>query len=164
MGCETRESLTRTRIRSVEKGLLRAIFLKGDKPEKMNLTERMRFYRVPAVSLAVLNKYRVEWTRAYGVKEMGTSFPATEDTLFQAGALSQPLAAVAALHFVEQSRLDLESDVNTWLRTWKIPRNAFTAQNKITLRGLLTHTAGFPDRIFPGYSQREPQPSLKQIL
>ncbi len=163
-GCETQKSLAQKRIKSVEKGLLRAVFLKGQKPEKLGLLERMQFYKVPGVSLAVLDKYQIEWAKSYGIKDARGGQQVTRETIFQAGALSQPVAAAAALHDLDSGRLDLDKDVNSWLQSWKIPANQFTAKNKVTLRELLTHSAGFPSLVFPGYSQEEPIPDLSQIL
>ncbi len=163
-GCETQKSLTQKRIKSVEKGLLRAVFLKGQKPEKLDLLERMQFYKVPGVSIAVLDKYQIEWAKSYGIKDVQGAQPVTRETIFQAGALSQPIAAAVALHYVDSGRLDLDKDVNAWLHTWKIPTNPFTAKNKVTLRELLTHSAGFPSLVFPGYFQKEPIPDLSQVL
>jgi CubicO group peptidase (beta-lactamase class C family) len=163
-GCETQKSLTQKRIKSIEKGLLRAVFLKGQKPERLNLLERMQFYKVPGVSIAVLDKHHLEWAKSYGVKDIQGAQPVTKETIFQAGALSQPIAAAAALHFVDSGRLDLDMDVNAGLQTWKIPANRFTTRNKVTLRELLTHSAGFPSLDFPGYFQKEPIPGLSQVL
>lgn len=163
-GCETQGSLLKKRIKSVERGLLQAVCFKGQKPEKMALATRMQFYKVPGLSLVVLNNHQIEWLKAYGVKDTGTNEPATPETLFQAGALSQPVAAAAALHFVDAGRLSLDGDVNSWLGSWKIPRSGFTAKAKVGLRHLLTHSAGLPAQVFPGYLQRKPVPSLLQIL
>jgi len=163
-GCETRESLMRKRIKNVEKGLLKAVFLKGLKPEKKSLAERMQFYKVPGVSMAVMDQYKIEWARAYGVKDVQTLEPVTPDTVFQAGALSQPVAAAAALRFVDKGFLDLEGDVAGKLRSWKITQSPAAGRKKVLLSGLLTHSAGFPARVFPGIPQDKPVPSLVQVL
>ena len=163
-GCETQESLTRKRIRQVERGLLRAVTLKGQRPEKLALSARMPFYKVPGVSLAVMDRHEPEWARAYGDRDAGTLEPVTTETLFQAGALGQPLTAAAALRLVAQGRMDLDEDVNARLKTWKVPSNEFSKQGQVTLRGLLTHTAGFPEAPLPGYSRQRRPPSLPELL
>jgi hypothetical protein len=65
-GCETQASLTKKRARQVEEGLLRAVYIKGTKIDKMSLTGRMEFYKVPGVSIAVIDNRQVEWAKAYG--------------------------------------------------------------------------------------------------
>ena len=69
-----------------------------------------------------------------------------------------------ALKLVEAGRLDLDADVNSYLKGWKVPGNAFTADKKVTLRGLLSHTAGLTVHGFPGYAKGEAVPGLTQIL
>jgi CubicO group peptidase (beta-lactamase class C family) len=130
----------------------------------MELAERMAYYNVPGVSIAVINDYQVEWTRGYGVLEAGKSEPITPDTLFQVASLGKVVVAVAALHYVEKGALDLDSDVNQSLVSWQVPENEFTAEEKVTLRRLLSHSAGVTVEGFRGYALGEEVPSLKQIL
>jgi CubicO group peptidase (beta-lactamase class C family) len=162
--CETQESITRKRIKSLEKGLLSAVYFKGQKLEKMSLATRMEFYRVPGVSIACLDKYQVEWAKAYGQYDVLKPDPLATDSLFQAGALSQPIATAAALHFVEKGRLNLDDDVNTWLHSWKFPQEELAAKKKLRLRGLLSHSSGLSNQVFPGYLQKDTLPSLRNIL
>ena len=54
-------------------------------------------------------------------------------TIFQAGSISKPLAALAALALVEQDKLDLDEDVNNYLKDWKLSENRFTKKKKLLL-------------------------------
>jgi len=90
--------------------------------------------------------------------------PVTSDTLFQAASVSKPVAALAALRLVESGKLSLDDDVNQYLKSWKVQENDFTKNEKVTLRGLLTHTAGMTVRGFPGYAPGESIPTTVQIL
>ena len=162
--CETPKSRTQKRRRSVENGLIKAVVLKGQEPEKMKLEDRMMYYRIPGASIAVIYKYRIDWANAYGFKEAGSFEPVTIHSLFQAASLSQPVSALAALHSVEEGRLTLDSDVNEFLSSWKLAENVFTRESKVTLRTLLSHSAGLIPYEFKGYPQSAPLPSLTQIL
>jgi CubicO group peptidase (beta-lactamase class C family) len=162
--CETPKSRTQKRKRFVENGLNKAVVLKGQEPEKMKLEDRMMYYRIPGVSIAVIYQYRIDWANAYGFKEAGSFEPVTIHSLFQAASLSQPVAALAALHSVEEGRLTLDSDVNEFLSSWKLAENMFTRESKVTLRTLLSHSAGLIPYEFKGYPQSAPLPSLTQIL
>ncbi len=162
VGCNPQKDLTRKAIKSVEHGLMRAAYLKGLRPEKLSLRERMPFYRVPGVSLAVIDRNRVEWARAYGEKDIQTHQRLTTDTVFQSGAFSQLVASAAALRLVEQGRLDITREVNRQLVSWRIPNDA--RRDKIIPRDLMAHAAGLSDQVFSGYMQDEPLPSLIQIL
>jgi CubicO group peptidase (beta-lactamase class C family) len=118
---------------------------------------------VPGVSIAVIHHGVIEWARGFGVATIGGS-PVTPATLFQAGSISKPLAAMAALHLVQQNKLSLDADVNTKLTTWKVPASPAAPGATVTLRELLTHTAGFTVHGFPGYAANEPVPTLVQVL
>lgn len=154
----------RQRMRAVESGLLKAVVFKGQETERMKLEERMRYYNVPGASIAVVYKNRIDWARAYGIKDAYQPEPVTADSLFQAAALSQPVSALAALHFVDKGPLSLDSDVNSYLSSWKLPDNKMTQGRKVFLRDLLSHSAGLMPFEYKGYPQSEPLPSLLQIL
>lgn len=64
-------------------------------------------------------------------------------TLFDIGSVTKAFTAVAVLQQVEQGRLDLDADVNQYLTAFQVPE---TYAEPITLRHLLTHTAGFDDK------------------
>jgi CubicO group peptidase (beta-lactamase class C family) len=129
-----------------------------------SIEERLRQLKIPGVSVAVIKDFKVEWARGYGVKDFETREPVTERTLFQAGSISKPVAAMAALKKVEQGRLSLDEDVNAKLVSWKLPDNELTAKKKVTLANLLSHTAGLTVHGFPGYAAGEKVPTVPQVL
>ncbi|MHA1502942.1 MAG: serine hydrolase domain-containing protein [Candidatus Heimdallarchaeota archaeon] len=114
------------------------------------LVERMKHYKVPGVSLAVIEDYKIAWTHVEGVRDKISNKEVNESTLFEAASTTKPLTAAAALHLVDQGVLALDEDVNKILKDWQIPENEFTKKEKVTLRRLLTHKAGInrPDSLF----------------
>jgi CubicO group peptidase (beta-lactamase class C family) len=162
-GCHrSPEALTEKRIAAVERGLLSEY---GDPFwKRMDLADRMAHYRVPGVSIAVIDDCRIEWAKGYGVLEAGGSEPVTPDTLFQAASVGKPVVAVAALYHVEQGQLALDRDVNRDLISWQVPENQYTAEEKVTLRRLLSHNAGTTVPGFRGYAPGEEVPNLLQVL
>jgi CubicO group peptidase (beta-lactamase class C family) len=152
------------RINRVENGLLPSAVIKGGPPASMKLADRLQFYKVPGVSIAVVNDGRIEWARGFGVKDLATNEPVTTETLFQAGSISKPTAALAALKLVQDGKLKLDEDVNIKLVSWKVPENEFTKDQKVTLRRLLTHSAGLTVHGFPGYAADAEVPTLVQVL
>jgi CubicO group peptidase (beta-lactamase class C family) len=118
--------------------------------------------QVNGLSLAIIENGRIE-ARAYGVTGRRGS-RVTPTTLFQAGSISKPVAAMGALRLVEQGTLSLDEDVNARLKSWKVPENEFTQTQKVTLRRLLSHTAGLTVHGFPGYDVKERMPSVMQVL
>ncbi len=152
------------KIHRVENGLLRPVAIKGQPVQKLTIAERLKHFRVPGVSVAVVSGSRIEWARAYGQAAAGAGRRVTADTLFQAASISKPVAAVVALRLVEMGRLALDEDVNLKLRSWKVPDNDFLKSEKVTLRRLLSHTAGLTVHGFRGYAAGEEVPTLRQLL
>jgi len=157
------ETGTDARVQRVLNGLLPATAFQRRLGPPAPLAERMAYYHTPGVSLAVVNGGHVEWARGFGVRERGRPEPVTERTLFQAGSISKPIFALAAMRLVQQGRLDLDEDVNRYLTSWKVPANG-AWQPRVTLRQILSHSAGLTVHGFPGYSVDEPLPSVVQVL
>lgn len=128
------------------------------------LVDRMEHYKVPGVSIAVINNDEIEWAKGYGTSEVGNNKSVTSDTLFQSASIGKSLTAAATMHFVETGHLSLDENVNDKLVSWKVPENRFTKQEKVTLRRLLSHSAGVTVHGFRGYAEGEGIPTLLQIL
>jgi CubicO group peptidase (beta-lactamase class C family) len=149
------------RVQRVVNGLRPAVVMPDQAP--MNLAARMSELNVPGVSVAVLHDGMIQWARGFGSVAIGGP-PVVPDTLFQAGSISKPVSAVAALMLVQAGKLDLDADVNLVLKSWKLPANSYTDDSKVTLRRLLNHSAGISVHGFPGYAVDKPVPSLIDVL
>jgi len=139
------------------------VVVKGDPASTTKLADRMAALHVPGVSIAVIHGGKIEWARGFGVARVGGP-PVTPDTLFQAASISKPVAAMAVLRLVQSGKLNLDADVNQYLKTWKLPANSFAEGTKVTVRELLTHTAGLTVHGFAGYASDAPLPTLVQVL
>ncbi len=137
------------------------VLVKGD--PCIPLAKQMEDLHIPGVSIAVIHDGKVEWARGYGVVAVGGA-AVTPETLFQAGSISKPVAAMGALKLVEEKKLSLDADVNSELTTWKLPSAEAAKGKPVTLRELLTHTGGTTVHGFPGYAKGEPVPTLVQVL
>jgi CubicO group peptidase (beta-lactamase class C family) len=131
---------------------------------RWTLAERMAHYEVPGVSIAVVEGGRVAWARGVGVKQAGGADSITPATLFQAASISKPIAQTAMLRLVEQGKLALDTNVNAYLTTWKVPDNEHTATEKVTLRRIASHNAGLTVHGFPGYAEGAAVPTVPQLL
>jgi CubicO group peptidase (beta-lactamase class C family) len=152
------------RISRIEAGLLTAVSIKGRPAPAMTIADRMSFYKVPGVSVSYFDHGQILWTRTYGLANIAAKKPITSETLFQAASISKPVTALAMLRLVQDGKLSLDEDVNAKLRTWKVPENEFTKENKVTLRRIASHSAGLTVHGFPGYASDEHVPSIIQIL
>lgn len=146
-----------------EDNLRRAITVKGQEQDRFKLADRMAHYGVPGLGVAIVDHCRIVDARGFG-KAAQDGSPVTTRTLFQAASMSKPLAAVAALRLVEQGKLQLEADVRPLLHHWTLPRDPKTGNDLITLRELLSHTAGTNVEGFEGYVPGAPLPTVMQIL
>jgi len=157
-------------IEAVECGLLPVSRDPGRPVQPRELTGRMKHYKVPGFSVALIDRKEVAWARGYGVREVGCQNPVTPETVFQAASISKAVAAIMALRLVDQGLIDLDGDVNDVLHTWKVPKSKHTQPRSdgtrplVTLRGLLSHSAGISPAHYMGYPIGAPLPNLRQIL
>lgn len=140
----------------LEVGLRPAIQLEGEPPQRFVIAERLAHHNVPGVSVAVMDGGEIAWARGWGTADLETGAPVTPGTLFQAASISKPVAALAAMALVEEGAIELDGPVNRHLTTWQLPGNGFTADSAVSLRGILTHTAGLTVWGFPGYRKDRP--------
>ncbi len=145
------------RIARVESGLIPPVVLKGETGKRASIAQRMAYHGIPGMSMAVVEDGKLAWARAYGLRGRETGAPVTPDTLFQAASVSKPVTALGAVLLAQQGKLDLDGDVRQWLRSW-------TPGEAITLRQLLSHTAGLTISGFSGYSPGAALPTVTQIL
>jgi CubicO group peptidase (beta-lactamase class C family) len=133
-------------------------------PLQLHIEKLMQLYKVPGLSVAVVDDFKIAWAKAYGVTAAGSNTPVTVHTLFQAGSISKPVAATGTMWLVEHGKLSLDENVNLKLKSWQVPDNDFTKNEKVTLRRLLSHSAGLTVHGFPGYEVGTPIPTLVQIF
>lgn len=157
-------------VRAIEQGLLQPEGENEIAVKEMVLAERMRHYKVPGFSIALVDRAEVIWAKGYGLMEAGSDQEVTAETIFQAGSISKPVTGLLALHLVEKGTLSLDAEVNDSLISWKVPESKHTQVRrsgehpKVTLRGLLSHSAGINLRGYRGHLADRPIPTLVQIL
>ena len=152
------------KIHQVENNLMPYAQVAGKEVQTFNIEDRMRFYHVPAISIAIINNGKIEWAKAYGLADSSTNEKATTKTLFQAGSISKSLNAACIQLLVRENKLNLLNDFRTYLKTWKFPENEFSKDSKITIQNLLDHTAGLTVHGFNGYAKGDSIPSINLTL
>jgi CubicO group peptidase (beta-lactamase class C family) len=137
----------------------------GGELSTLTLAQVMERFHVPGVSVAVIRDFKIHWAKGYGSADVMDGSKVAPDTMFQAASISKPVAAMAVLKAVQDGRFGLDDDVNTIVRSWKLPTGDFTKAGPVTPRSLLSHTSGLGDGFgFPGYHPSAPVPTLVQIL
>ncbi|WP_339143587.1 serine hydrolase domain-containing protein [Pseudoalteromonas galatheae] len=151
-------------VQQVAQNLLPRVQLKGQKYQPVDLQTRLQETHLPGLSLAVIKDGKVVWAEGYGIADKKQNRKVTTETLFQAGSISKPVAALAVLKLAQDGKVDLDADVNQYLTSWKVPTNEFTKANPVTLRQLMTHTSGLTQHGFPGYVRGSKIPTDVEVL
>lgn len=140
----------------------------ADPQPEQSLDERyiraiMDKYKIPGTGIVGIEKGKIEWVESFGTVNRISMEPVTERTSFQAASVSKSITAAIVFHYVDEGTFDLDTDVNRYLKSWKVPDNQFTKNRKVTLRDLLSHRGGMPAGGFP-QKQSAGDPTLVQIL
>ncbi|MCC6425844.1 MAG: beta-lactamase family protein [Phycisphaerales bacterium] len=152
------------RITKVLAGLRPGIEFTGETSPRWTLEERMKALHLPGLSLAVIDDGKIVWAQGFGLRDFTQTAPVDVYTLFQAASISKPIAAIGVMQLVKQGTLDLDTDINTYLKSWKLPPSEFTANKPVTLRHLLSHSAGLTVHGFAGYPLAPSYPTIQQVL
>src|SRR6266487_3675758 len=108
------------------------------------LGKQMRVDHIPGAAVSIVKDGRLLFAKVYGSADLQEGRPVNaQTTLFRVASVSKLFTATAVLQLAEQGKLNLHTDVNTYLKTFHIPA---TYPEPITLADLLTHTAGFEAR------------------
>ena len=161
VGQTTYSTQIAVQIKQVENNLFSRVIIngKGD-----NILDRMKLLKVKGLSIAVVKDYKIEWAKGYGFADENEKRMVTTTTLFEPGSISKSLNALGALKLVQENKMDLDKDINAYLKSWQFPYDSISKGKKITLANLLSHTSGIGVHGFLGYDRKSKIPSLIEIL
>lgn len=151
-------------LAALDHGLRPSVIAPGVAQPGWSLAERMRHHKVPGVAIAVLKNGEVVSAVGYGVRQAGTADKVDGDTLFSVGSISKVVTATTTLRLVARGQLDLDRDVDDYLKRWKLPVSAETPRSPVSLRMLMSHTSGLGVHGFADYQPDEPLPTMAQVL
>jgi CubicO group peptidase (beta-lactamase class C family) len=150
------------KIQQVEQNL--ASWVEIENTPKWNLQERMNYYKIKGISIAVIRDYKIDWVRGYGWADLAENRPVTTSTLFQAASISKSLNGFGILKLAQDKKIDIYTDINNYLRSWQFPYNSLSNGKIITIANLLSHTGGINISGFDGYTKIDSLPTIIQIL
>ncbi|MEM6376795.1 MAG: serine hydrolase domain-containing protein [Bacteroidota bacterium] len=162
-GCQNNLSKSPSYQSSFEKQLVPSIQVTSE-PRYFSIEDRMEHYAVPGMSIAIVKDGKIVFHKGYGYARLADSVRVDEQTIFQSGSIAKSITAFAVIRLIEKGVLDLDENVETYLKTWSLPENPFTKETPVTLRMLLSHTAGVNNNNHKGFPQNGPSPSLNQLL
>lgn len=100
-------------------------------------------HHIPGATVAVVKDGKIILAKGYGYADIDKRKPVVaNETLFRVGSVSKLFVWTAVMQLAEQGKLDLDADVNVYLKDFQIPA---TYSRPITLKDLMTHTPGFED-------------------
>jgi CubicO group peptidase (beta-lactamase class C family) len=152
----------KTDIEKIIGNITDSVLYIGEDAHPEHITERMRRFHIPAVSIAVVNDGKLDWAEGFGVTTPGGS-AVDSNTRFQSASISKAVTALGVLQLVERGLIKLDEDIRPHLKSWKIPTSKYD-DLPITLRAILTHCAGFNVSGFVGYPENVPVPSVVEVL
>jgi CubicO group peptidase (beta-lactamase class C family) len=116
---------------------------------------------VPGVGLALVRGGKLVRAFGCGWADLEGEREVTGDTVFSAGSISKTVAAWGLMCLVERGELELDAPVAT--RRWQLPASSFDPKG-VTLRRLLSHTAGLSLHGYPGFWPGDELPTLERSL
>jgi len=153
-----------SRIEAMETGLRPSVHIVGTEKQRWSIEDRMAHYNVPGMSIVIIKDGKIIFAKGYGVKEAGTTENVDTNTVFSVGSLSKIGTAATTLRLTAAGEIDLNKDVNSYLKRWQVPSNEFTKQHAVTLRGILSHTSGLSLWGFPDFNPGEDLPTVLNTL
>ena len=162
--CGSCSNETEDRRIQLENGIRGKVkFLEESEPYS-SITDKMIAYKIPALSLAVIKKGEIEWSEIYQNPNFSGEQKLDSTSVFQAASLSKPVTFLAALRMYAAGQIELDKNIQEYLKDFKLPEGKQTAENPVTFRNIFSHTSGINPGGYQGYARSRPMPSDLDIL
>jgi len=119
--------------------------------------------KVPGVAVAVIRDGKIAWLQSIGYADLAGKKPVTSETIFNIGSISKLISAWGFMQLTEKDLVKLDDPVDQYLTRWHLPESEFD-RSKVTLRRILSHTAGLSVHGYGGSDQGIPLLSLEESL
>lgn len=136
----------------------------GESENFSSIEDKMLAYNIPALSLAVINQGEIEWADVYQNTNFSDEQKLSSSSIFQAASLSKPVTFLAALRMHSAGEIDLDKNIEDYLKDFELPQGKQTAENPVTFRNLFAHTSGITPGGYQGYAKDLVVPSDIDIL
>jgi len=135
----------------------------GDPQLDAIIEKATRTHNVPGASVAVVKNGEIDWVISYGMANPTEKLPVTNETVFEAASVSKTVTAWGIMKLAEDGVVDLDAPVEQYLTRWHLPPSEFD-HNLVTLRRILSHTAGLSQGGDPGMEPGDKVPTLVEAL
>jgi CubicO group peptidase (beta-lactamase class C family) len=154
------------KTKQFENGLTTVVQIRDSTINRYNIEDRMKSYKVPAVSVAIIDKGKIVLAKTYGEADITSHRKADSTTLFHVASISKTINALCIMKLVEENKLSLTSDFRDYIKDGSFKENQFSKGEKITIANLLSHTAGIVRDDGPSgdYTAAMKLPTITQIV
>ena len=122
----------------------------------------MKKHAIAGVSIALVDDQQIIWSEGFGFANQENKIPATAETLYRVGSISKLFTATAAMQLVEQSKLDIDQPLKTYIPKFSI-KSRYPNSEQITPRTLMTHHSGLPRDWLKGFFTSQPLPFTELV-
>jgi CubicO group peptidase (beta-lactamase class C family) len=120
-------------------------------------------YNVPGAAASLVRNGEAVWSQGYGLADRERGKPVTTNTVFQAASISKAVTSWGVMRLVERGQLELDAPVEKYLTRWHLPLSNYDTSG-VTIRRLLSHSAGLSVQGYPGLPPDVQLPSLEESL
>lgn len=106
------------------------------------MSKLMDMYSVPGAAIALVQNDKVVYSKGYGLRDVHTKDPVTENTVFAIGSVTKSFTALAVMQLVEQGKIDLDTPVIKYVPDFKLADPDLT--KTLTVRQIISHSSGLP--------------------
>jgi CubicO group peptidase (beta-lactamase class C family) len=154
------------KVQQFENSLLSNQQIKDSTKQLFNIEERMKFRKVPALSISVIKNGQIVLSKSYGNANITKNIKSDNNTLFHFASVSKTANALCIMKLVEEGKLSLTADFREYIKDGSFKENKYSKGQKITIANLLSHTAGINRDDGPSgdYSHDKPLPTIIQIV
>lgn len=141
--------------------------VRGDRALSKELAQRiqelLQRFDIPGAAIAIVRDGTVSWTNAYGYADVEGHRPMTTNTICRLESITKSITAWGIMRLVEDDLIELNTSVTEYVTSWDFPTSEFDWEC-VTIRRLLSHTAGLPGGIFDNFDIDEQVPPITDVL
>lgn len=159
--CQKEATAKKTEL---ENGIRDQVKFLDEEEELQSIPSKLAEYTIPALSLSIIEHGEISWSELYQNPAFATQGDLDCSTIFQAASLSKPVTFMAALRMEEAGAIDMDRDIESYLKDFQLPNGAQSVENPVTFRNIFSHTSGISAGGYLGYDQDSALPSDLDIL
>ncbi|MFT7604442.1 MAG: CubicO group peptidase (beta-lactamase class C family), partial [Saprospiraceae bacterium] len=118
---------------------------------------------VPGAAIAIIENGKIILQKGYGYSDIDKKIKVNNLTGFNIASISKTVAAWGVMKLVQEGKIDLDAPAEKYLNRWHLPKSKFDA-DEVTIRRLLSHTAGLSLHGYPGWSPSDILPTIEESL